>query len=72
MARHRATEFRPFLDRIEKNVQTDVDVHVVMDNVSSYKTQPIRDWVLGGRLGMLATQQPQHPGSITSSIFLHC
>jgi hypothetical protein len=29
---------------IEKNVPTDLDVHVVMDNASSHKTKLIRNW----------------------------
>jgi transposase len=44
MARHRAAEFRRFLDMIEKNVPADLDVHVVMDNASSHKTKLIRSW----------------------------
>jgi hypothetical protein len=32
MPRHRAQEFRKFLDEIERNVPTDLDMHVVMDN----------------------------------------
>jgi transposase len=44
MPRHRAEEFRRFLDMVEKNVPADLDIHVVMDNASSHKTQLIRDW----------------------------
>jgi len=44
MPRHRADEFRRFLDTVEKNVPADLDVHVVMDNASSHKTTLIRDW----------------------------
>ena len=44
MPRHRADEFRRFLDVVEKNVPADLDIHVVMDNASSHKTQMIRDW----------------------------
>src|ERR1700761_548054 len=44
MARHRAAEFRRFLDMIEKNVPAELDVHVVMDNASSHKTKLIRSW----------------------------
>ena len=44
MKRHRATEFRRFLDAIESTVPTDFDIHVVMDNASSHKTKLIRDW----------------------------
>lgn len=44
MPRHRAVEFRRFLDTVEKNVPRDLDIHVVMDNASSHKTKLIRDW----------------------------
>ena len=44
MPRHRAAEFRRFLDMVEKNVPAQHDVHVVMDNASSHKTKLIRDW----------------------------
>ena len=32
MSRHRATEFRRFLDEVERNVPADLDIHVIMDN----------------------------------------
>jgi transposase len=44
MPRHRAPEFRRFLDEVERNVPAGLDVHVVMDNASSHKTKLIRDW----------------------------
>src|SRR5688572_25506065 len=44
MARHRASEFRRFLDEVEKNMPDGLDIHVVMDNASSHKTKLIRDW----------------------------
>jgi hypothetical protein len=44
MPRHRAQEFRKFLDEIERNVPTDLDMRVVMDNASSHKTKLIRSW----------------------------
>src|SRR5580704_8767433 len=43
-ARHRAREFRAFLNTIEAHVPPDLDVHIIMDNVSSHKTQTIRNW----------------------------
>ena len=36
MKRHRAREFRAFLDKVEQTVHADLDVHVVMDNASSH------------------------------------
>ena len=43
-ARHRAREFRAFLNVVEVNVPGDLDVHVIMDNVFAHKTQAIRNW----------------------------
>jgi transposase len=40
--RHRAAEFRKFLDEIEANVPRDLDVHLVMDNYATHKTPLIR------------------------------
>ena len=44
MPRHRAREFRKFLDEVEDNVPADLEIHIVMDNASSHKTKLIRDW----------------------------
>jgi transposase len=44
LPRHRALEFRKFLDEVERNVPAELDVHVVMDNASSHKTKLIRKW----------------------------
>jgi transposase len=40
--RHRAQEFRRFLNLIDRSVPEDLDVHLVVDNVSTYKTPEIR------------------------------
>ena len=42
--RHRATEFRRFLDQIEASMPRDLDVHLVMDNYVTHKTPLIRAW----------------------------
>src|SRR6202166_1544189 len=42
--RHRAIEFRKFLDEIERNVPANLDVHIVMDNYATHKTRSIRNW----------------------------
>jgi len=44
--RHRAEEFRRFLNLIDKSVPADLHVHVVLDNVSSHKTPMIQRWLL--------------------------
>ena len=43
--RHRAAEFRRFLDEIEANVPRDLDIHLVMDNYATHKTPLIRSWL---------------------------
>ena len=42
--RHRSQEFRRFLDTIEANVPADLDVHIVLDNYGTHKTDIIRKW----------------------------
>ena len=42
--RHRAVEFRTFLDRVDSSMPADVDVHIVMDNYGTHKTPSIRAW----------------------------
>jgi transposase len=44
--RHRAVEFKKFLDTIDESVPLDHDVHVVMDNLSTHKTPSIQRWFL--------------------------
>ena len=44
--RHRAIEFRKFLNLINRSVPDDLDVHLVVDNVSTHKTPEIRKWLL--------------------------
>ena len=42
--RHRAIEFRKFLDEIEDAVPADLDVHLVIDNYATHKAPLIRNW----------------------------
>ena len=42
--KHRSQEFRRFLNHVEANVPDDLDIHIVMDNYSTHKTQTIRNW----------------------------
>lgn len=43
--RHCSGEFRAFLDTIEKNVLAELDVHLILDNYGTHKTQLIRNWL---------------------------
>jgi len=44
--RHRAVEFRAFLDEVEAAVPADLDVHLVLDNAATHKTRIIHDWLV--------------------------
>jgi transposase len=45
-ARHRAIEFRKFLDEIEANVPKGLEVHLIWDNYATHKTSLIRNWLV--------------------------
>ncbi len=44
--RHRAEEFRRFLNLIDASVPAGLDVHVVLDNSSTHKTPSIQRWLV--------------------------
>ena len=44
--RHRAVEFRKFLDSIDKAVPEQLDVHLILDNYATHKTPLIHKWLL--------------------------
>ncbi|HEY6749264.1 MAG TPA: IS630 family transposase [Mycobacteriales bacterium] len=43
--RRRAVEFKKFLARIDAEVPTDLDVHLICDNLSTHKTPAITAWL---------------------------
>lgn len=44
--RHRGHEFKLFLREIDHNVPEELDVHVVLDNLSTHKTPAVKRWLL--------------------------
>ena len=44
-ARHRAREFRKFLDEIRSNVPPGLDVHVIVDNYSTHSAPTVKRWL---------------------------
>jgi transposase len=45
-SRHRAIEFKRFLQTIDREVPAELDVHIVLDNSSTHKTPAIQRWLL--------------------------
>jgi transposase len=44
--RHRAEEFRRFLNLIDRSVPAQLDVHLVLDNSSTHRTPSIQRWLV--------------------------
>ena len=44
-SRHRAIEFKKFLQTLDREVPADLDVHVILDNASTHKTPVIKRWL---------------------------
>ncbi len=44
-SRHRAIEFKKFLQTLDREVPNDLDVHLVLDNNSTHKTPAIQKWL---------------------------
>ena len=46
-SRHRAVEFKKFLQTLDREVPRNLDVHLVLDNASTHKTPAIQKWLAG-------------------------
>jgi transposase len=44
-ARHRAAEFKRFLQTLDRAVPTHLDVHLILDNYATHKTPQIQRWL---------------------------
>ncbi len=45
-ARHTSADFVAFLNKINRNVPADLDVHVILDNLSAHKSPTVHRWLL--------------------------
>ncbi len=48
-SKHTSDDFIAFLGLIERNVPKDLDVHVILDNLSAHKTPKVKMWLLRHR-----------------------
>ena len=44
-ARHRAIEFKKFLQRLDSEVPAELELHLILDNASTHKTAAIKNWL---------------------------
>lgn len=45
LPRHRAKEFLAFLKKIDRETPADLDLHLILDNYATHKTQAVRRWL---------------------------
>lgn len=48
-ARHTSADFVAFLNKVNRNVPNDLDVHIILDNLSAHKTPTVQKWLLRHR-----------------------
>lgn len=45
-SRHRAVEFKKFLNHLDRQVPDELDVHLILDNYATHKTPAIQRWLV--------------------------
>jgi transposase len=45
-SQHTSTDFVAFLNKINRNVPKDLEVHIILDNLSAHKTPTVHAWLL--------------------------
>ena len=67
---HKATDVLAFFKLIDLHVPKDLDIHVVLDNLSAHKAPPVAKWLADSQAGPLAPALHAHRprrGSTSSS-----
>ena len=60
--RHRAIEFKQFLQTIDREVPAELDVHLVLDNSSTHKTRRSSSWLARTRASSCTSPRPERAG----------
>ena len=61
-SRHRAVEFKQFLQTLNREVPDHLNVHLVLDNSSTHKTPTIQRWWPRTRASSCTSRRPAHRG----------
>ena len=61
-SRHRAIEFKKFLQTLDREVPAELDVHLVLDNASTHKTPAIQKWLPPTRASSCTSPRPELAG----------
>ena len=65
MPRHRHQEFLKFIKTVERSVDPDLEIHVILDNYATHKHEKVRNW-LARNLRSTSTSSPLEPPGPTS------
>ncbi|KJF19222.1 hypothetical protein [Rhodococcus sp. WS3] len=66
--RHRAVEFKKFLVAIDQTVSTELDIHLICDNLATHKTVAVRDWLANIHGSISISRRPDRRGSTRLSV----
>jgi hypothetical protein len=61
-SRHRAIEFKQFLQTIDRDVPAELDIHVVLDNSSTHKRRRSRSGCSPTHASSCTSPRPAHHG----------
>jgi hypothetical protein len=66
---HKASDVHRFFKLLDLHVEKNLDVHVILDNLSAHKARAVRDWLADPSelVGICTSHLPVRPGSIWSS-----
>ena len=64
---HSGRDVLAFFRWIDVHVDPDLELHVILDNLSAHKSQPVRDW-LADKKRRRCVPRPGHNGSMTEVI----
>ena len=60
--RHRATEFKKFLAKIDAEVPDDLDIHLICDNYGTHKHPIVKTWLQATPGSPCTSPRPTPPG----------
>jgi len=60
--RYTSADFVAFLNRVNRNVPTDLDVHVILDNISAHKTPTVQSGCCATAASTCTSPRPTGPG----------
>ena len=61
-AQHRASDFRDFLDQLDRRVEPGLAIHLICDNLSAHKAPAVQRWLLAHPESSCTSRRPTPRG----------